>query len=196
MTFKQGLAVAVLAMLCCSDGVAAPDKAGSALSGDDNHQAWIRFHDAQIQAELDAAAARLEIKASQQSPWTEYSQAFKAVREPPSGANSPDDIKDDAAARIRRHANEISALAQKLSRLADATSKLQAVLTPDQRETLNQISRSAEREFGPAGRPPQHPLHGGEGFADRGSGQPDEGHAQFEPFGPPPGRLPPGGPAE
>lgn len=99
-----------------------------------------------VQARLDGAAARLEIRASQEPAWNAFAAAVKALFAAPPGvaarpertANQP----EDAAALLHRRAAAELARAQSLTQLADATSKLQAVFDPNQRQVLNQIVRT------------------------------------------------------
>ncbi len=93
---------------------------------------------ARVQARLQRMAERLQIDASQQAAWAAYAQTveslFAAARpKPPADA--------DAAALLRFRAERASAHAQKLSQLAEATATLQQVLTPEQRQTLDQMMR-------------------------------------------------------
>jgi len=89
---------------------------------------------------LDRQAAMLEIKASQQSAWDAYAAA-KLELMTGFGAKplSPD---ADAATVARRRAERAEAAAQSLGKLADATAKLQATLTGEQREVLDRMTRS------------------------------------------------------
>lgn len=88
-----------------------------------------------IKARLDKLAARLEIKASQQAVWEEYSKSVESLAERIS--KKPND-EADAATISRYRADRVSELAKKLSVIADATAKLQKVLTEDQRKILTQ----------------------------------------------------------
>lgn len=98
-----------------------------------------------VQARLDSAAARLEIRASQEPAWNAFAAGVKALFAAPPGAGRPPERAaqqpEDAATRLHRRATAELARAQNLARLADATSKLQAVLDPNQREVLDQIVR-------------------------------------------------------
>ncbi len=96
-------------------------------------EAWVKKH-------IDREAALLEIKASQQSVWEAYAAAkldlaksFGAMMQPGQGSDL------DAAAAAHRRADRAADIAQKLAKLADATEKLQAVLSEDQRKVLNRI---------------------------------------------------------
>jgi hypothetical protein len=96
-------------------------------------QAWVKNH-------IDKEAARLEIKASQQSLWEAYAAAKLDLIDSFGPGMKPSDTDDlDAATVAHKHAEHAAEIAQKLSKLADATDKLQAVLSEDQRKVLNQI---------------------------------------------------------
>ena len=51
----------------------------------------------------------------------------------------------DAASIVRFRADMVAARAKKLGQVADATVKLQAALTPEQRKTFDQIVRHSHR---------------------------------------------------
>jgi hypothetical protein len=95
-----------------------------------------------IQKRLDDTASRLEIKASQQAAWQTYASASKALAE--RGAMRPrvatPDTRD-AATLARERADNATAVAQKLTTLADATATLQATLSPEQQKVFNEIAR-------------------------------------------------------
>lgn len=93
-----------------------------------------------MQARLDKAAERLEIKASQQSAWDEYAKAVIAMADQ---KGKQPDRDADAATVARYRAEMLSELSTKMNNISDATAKLQAVLTDDQRKTFNLIARNA-----------------------------------------------------
>jgi hypothetical protein len=95
-----------------------------------------RMHE-HMQARLDKLADRLEIKPSQQAAWEEFSKAVETLTE--GGAKKPDDGAD-AAAIARYRAERATEFARKLTAIADATAKLQTVLTEDQKKILNRVS--------------------------------------------------------
>jgi hypothetical protein len=100
---------------------------------------------AMVQARLDEAAARLEIRASQEPAWNTFTAAVKAYfAAQPGEAGRPAraaDRQEDAAALLHRLATADLSRAQNLQRLADATTRLQAALDPNQREVLNEVVR-------------------------------------------------------
>ena len=90
--------------------------------------------------QMDKEAAWLEINASQQTAWEAYAAAnlelLRAL-----GDRKPLPPNIDAASAIRQHAEHAATFAQSLSKLADATDKLQAVLNENQRKVLDRIVR-------------------------------------------------------
>lgn len=144
--------LAALLMVVCGASVTLVQAASGNDKAADSAQAarhadWDQQRNAMLQARLDRAAERLEIKASQQAVWNDYVTAVKTLAQ---RSDTSRDAASDAATLARRRADMATDTAQKLTRVADATGKLQAVLTADQRETLNEITR-AERggAFGP-----------------------------------------------
>jgi hypothetical protein len=115
-------------------------------------------HQAMIQHHLDAAAARLEIKASQQSAWQAYAAAVKDLAA--EGMPPRPDADADAATIARQRAERASAFARKLGVIADATAKLQAVLTPEQKSVLTELTRNAGMHRPMMGGK-MHGMHGG-----------------------------------
>jgi hypothetical protein len=96
-----------------------------------------RMHE-HMKARLDKLAGRLEIKSSQQAVWEEYAKSVEMLAE--RNMKKPGDDAD-AAAISRYRADRATEFARKLTRIADATAKLQTALTEDQRKVLNQASR-------------------------------------------------------
>jgi hypothetical protein len=90
-----------------------------------------------MKARLNKLAARLEIKASQQTAWEEFAKSVELLAD--RNVKKPgDDV--DAATISRYRAEMATELANKLTRIADATGKLQTSLTEDQRKILNQAA--------------------------------------------------------
>ncbi len=107
------------------------------------------------QAHLDRMANRLEIKASQQDAWQAY---VKVHQEMFDGSMKPAPKDADATTIARHRADMAAKMAQKLALHADATAKLQSVLTPEQAKTLADMTRQ-----------PMGGRHGGKGgFGQRG----------------------------
>jgi hypothetical protein len=117
-----------------------------------------------LKARLARMASRLEIKASQQGAWAEYTKARESLV-----ANRPARPASDAdAATIARTRADFAAdMARKLAVISDATAKLQAVLAPEQRKVLDEMAR----RFGQRG---HHGVHGGRGERG-GRGGPEAG---------------------
>jgi LTXXQ motif family protein len=90
-----------------------------------------------MKSRLDKLAERLEIKASQQAVWEEYAKSVGVLAEP--SVKRPNEDAD-ASTISRYRADKATEFAKKLTRVADATAKLQAALTEDQRKILNQVS--------------------------------------------------------
>lgn len=120
-------------------------------------QEWTKQRQEWMRARLDRAANRLEIKSSQQEAW----QAFvKVVEQPVDLPARKADAAWDAAAMSRWHADMSAARAKKAVQVADATAKLQEVLTPEQRKTLDQlVQRMGHRGH-------RHMMRGGDWMGD------------------------------
>lgn len=109
-----------------------------------------------MKARLDKLAARLEIKSSQQAAWDDFSRSVETLAE--RHAKEPKDDAD-AAAILHYHAERAAEFAKKLTVIADASAKLETVLTDDQKKTFDQASRSFLHEhhgwhphnYGPGG---------------------------------------------
>jgi LTXXQ motif family protein len=134
--------------------------AWAAAPSADAHQDWAKHRQEWIKHRLDHLADRLEIKASQQAAWQAYTKTIESIVGQP--LKKPEGMLD-AAGMTRMRADRAAAGAQKLAQVADATAKLQEVLTPEQRVTLNQaVARAGQRFHGR--------FHGGE----HGQGQQGE----------------------
>ena len=99
---------------------------------------WAQHRQEWVRAKLDRDANRLEIKASQQTAWQSYASARMAFADRSMVRPAPD---ADAAAIAKLRADRAAEAARKLATLADATAKLESVLSPEQRKTLDQIAR-------------------------------------------------------
>ncbi len=155
---------------------------------------------ARVQARLDQAAARLEIRASQEPAWNAFAAAVKAYfGAQPGAAAGPGraanqqtaNQQEDAAALLHRLAAADLTRAQNLQKVADATTRLQAALDPNQREVLNQVVRmQLRRRPGGFGFPQRRVIFRGPGL---GFGPPAAGRQfVYRSFGP--GRAPGPGP--
>lgn len=94
-----------------------------------------------IQAALDQAAARLQIRASQEPEWRNFASAFEAMNRLGALAATANNT-ENAAELLHLRAETAMRRAQGLETLADAASKLQSTLDPDQREVFAQIVRA------------------------------------------------------
>src|ERR1019366_4696473 len=97
-----------------------------------------------LQAGLDEAAARLQIRASQEPEWKDFAAALKAMAataaQPGVLAGAASE-KGNGAALLQLSAERTMSRAQALEKLATAASKLQNVLDPNQREVFEEIVR-------------------------------------------------------
>jgi hypothetical protein len=91
-----------------------------------------------MKVRLDRLAERLEIKSSQQAVWEEFAKSVEMLAD--RNAKKPNDDAD-AATISRYRAEKATEFANKLTKIADATAKLQTALSEDQRKILNQTAR-------------------------------------------------------
>ncbi len=100
-----------------------------------------------VRIRLDELAARLEIKASQEPAWQAFVASFRSLLAPgrQDGARGGRPADLDAAALARDNAERAAQHAQLLGRVAEATAKLQSVLSEDQRQVLNEAARRFAR---------------------------------------------------
>jgi hypothetical protein len=136
LQFKLGiLAILVIGVVLIStfNSVAMAD---SAVHYDQKQMSSEKMHE-HMKARLDKLATRLEIKASQQTAWEEFAKSVEVLTD--RNVKKPgDDV--DAATVARYRAERATEFANKLTKIADATSKLQTSLTEDQRKILNQAA--------------------------------------------------------
>ncbi|MGA8864074.1 MAG: Spy/CpxP family protein refolding chaperone [Gallionella sp.] len=90
-----------------------------------------------MKTRMDRLAQRLEIKASQQAVWEDFAKSIETL--PDNVAKKPGDDAD-AATIARYHADRAAEMAGKMNKIADATAKLEAALTPDQRKVIDQTA--------------------------------------------------------
>jgi hypothetical protein len=102
---------------------------------------------------LARMADRLEIKPSQMKAWKDFSATFAAL--PDSEMHRPP-RDGDAAQLLQYRAERARGMSEKLTMLAQAASALQAVLSPEQKEVLNEIVRSRMLERGHFGQRDGH----------------------------------------
>ncbi|MGO9445525.1 MAG: Spy/CpxP family protein refolding chaperone [Thiobacillaceae bacterium] len=91
-----------------------------------------------LSARLDRMADRLEISASQQGAWGAYRAVVIGLADGSPPTRPAADA--DAAALLRYRAERAGEMAQTLAKLADATSTLQAALSPEQRAVLDEMT--------------------------------------------------------
>jgi hypothetical protein len=108
--------------------------AASAENYGQNQMRQEKMHD-HMKARLDKLAERLEIKASQQAVWEEFAKSVEMLAD--RNTKKPNDDAD-AATISRYRAERATEFANRLSKIADATAKLQAALSEDQRKILDQ----------------------------------------------------------
>jgi len=132
------LGIALLPLLFASEPAYAQDhwqQGEHSTSGDGhNSQAWAKQR-------IEKEASILEIKPSQQAAWEEYAAVkLEFASAFAKGAHNIQDIESlDASVLLRQRADHLTEAAKNLSRLADATEKLQAVLSPEQRTVLKRL---------------------------------------------------------
>ena len=107
-------------------------------------------------------ASRLEIKASQQAAWGDYVKARESMFANPPVRPARD---ADAATIARARADFAADMARRLAVVSDATAKLQAVLTPEQRKVFDEMARRSGRHG-----------HRGDRGGDRGGERGHGGH--------------------
>lgn len=90
-----------------------------------------------VKKQMDKEAAWLEIKASQQGAWDKFAAANIALAS--TMGERKTSLDADTIPAIRQHAQQAAAISQGLTNLADATEKLQSVLSEDQRRVLDRI---------------------------------------------------------
>jgi len=141
----------------------------------DGAQQWAQRRQEWIHAKLERDANRLEIKASQQSAWQDYAKARSALAERSFKRPAPD---ADAATIAKARADGAADGARKLAVLADATAKLQAVLSPEQRKTLDQIAHRGHRHHRHGHRAWDHERRGLEGDGQQNASEPQPNNEQ------------------
>ena len=161
-TIRRTLGAATATLMLCASSFAL-----AAMDPDMDHEHGGPMHcEPSMHNRLDEAANRLEIKASQQKAWQAYTKSLEAMAAHPDKHPAED---ADAATIARFHADIASQMAAKLQKVADATAKLQAALTPEQRKTFDQMAR----HFGHHGEHSmQHREHGDQDHSEHG----DDGH--------------------
>jgi hypothetical protein len=153
-------------------------------AGPDGHAVEKHFSH-HLDGQLNQLGTRLEIKASQETAWQAFRSAFTELLTPsgkPGEHGKADLASGDAATLAKQHADHAADHAQKLAKVADATAKLEAALTPEQRLVLDEAARHFIQR--------QH-ARGGFGMAHSGTDDHCEGAG-----GPPPHGGPHGEPGD
>ena len=91
-----------------------------------------------IEARLEKLKTHLAITSKQQAAWDEFA---KAVAVSPAKDMKRPAEDSDAATLVRFKADMATKMADKLKHIADATEKLQSVLSADQQKKLNEVAR-------------------------------------------------------
>ncbi len=134
----KGLLATIAIGVVVSASLSSVSRADPGMQGDSSGQVKAAAMHDRIQHRLEQLSQRLEIKASQQSVWEEYARSVSMLED--RNWKRPD--KDaDAAAIAHFRADRATVLAKELTVIAEATDKLQKVLTEDQRKIFNQVSR-------------------------------------------------------
>ncbi len=135
ITFAAALlCIAMPALAVMDDNDHHPAKDGSAHQDHHNFEQHLKYR-------LNKLSNRLEIKASQEAAWEEYAKSVEALAE--HHEKKPEE-NADAATISRERADRATEFAQKLTKIADSTSKLQTVLTEDQQKVFNQVTRHSQ----------------------------------------------------
>ncbi len=93
-----------------------------------------------LKARLERLENRLEIKPSQQAAWGDFQESVERL--PLRKIERPG--KDaDAAAIARFRAERAKVMAERFSKIAETTAKLESVLTEDQRKIFDEASRKS-----------------------------------------------------
>lgn len=115
---------------------------------------WARHRQEWMKKRLEKAAEHLGIQPSQQEAWQAYVNAIES----PIGngdAGKPADRPTDAAGIARLRADFAAAHAARMMNIANATARLQDVLTPEQQKKFNRMVAHAHRP-GPRHAPDGH----------------------------------------
>lgn len=155
------------------NGARADDMTAATTASQHPENTWQARRAQWQQARAERDANRLELKASQQAAWADYLKARQALHE--GGAMGNTAAAEDAAAWAHQEADRAMRHAEKLRALAEATSRLQGVLTPEQQKVLTQIVRQHHRHHGHWHRHGHHRHHhhghGGWGMSAPARGQ-------------------------
>jgi hypothetical protein len=126
------------------------------MSEADREQMRVHFQE-RMNERLDRMGERLAIKPSQQDAWAEFRKTVQTMFQ---GRPERPQRDADAATLMRFRADMASQMASAMASLADATARLQQVLEPEQRKTLDEIARRFGRRGPHAGGPRHHGMSG------------------------------------
>lgn len=130
---------------------------------------WARHRQEWMKKRLEKAAEHLGIQSSQQEAWQAYVNAIES----PVGNAGHDgkrvDQPTDAAGIARRRADFAAAHAAKMMNIANATVRLQDVLTPEQRQKFDRMVAHVHRSG------PRHAQDGHDGRDDHLPPPPHDG---------------------
>jgi Spy/CpxP family protein refolding chaperone len=109
-----------------------------------DHADATQHHAAMMQKMEEHAAKRLNLTTDQQAAWHEYTGTLESAMADMHASMHKEmgEHKDfDAATAAHMHADRAAAMAQRMSKIADATDKFEKVLNPDQKKTFNEMAR-------------------------------------------------------
>lgn len=156
--FTRHLAAAAVAVAIVAGAGSAALAAADATPMPPAAAEWAKHRQEWIGERLDHVANRLEIKASQQDAWQAFAKSVQALAP---GQRMPPAAAGDAAAMVRSRADAAAEKAKKLAQIADATAKLQSILTPEQRTTFDQVVRETLGHAGWRHHEHDGPMRGG-----------------------------------
>lgn len=139
-TFAAGIALTLGMQMTANAADAAPP--GPAHEAHRMEHDWARHRQEWMKKRLDKAAERLGIQPSQREAWQAYANA---VESPAGNVGKPADQPVDAAGIARRRADFAAAHAARMMNIAEATARLQDVLTPEQRQKFDRMVAHAHR---------------------------------------------------
>lgn len=145
LTMAAGIAVPATVAFGAASGAIQESQPATTGDQSDGGAAPVQQLRAATQATLDQAAARLQIRSSQDREWKDFAAAFSAWTETaaaPSVVLAPASDQGNGAALLSLSAARAMSRAQALRRLAVAAGSLQNVLDSNQRDVFAQIVRT------------------------------------------------------
>jgi hypothetical protein len=109
----------------------------------DAHADAMQHHAAMMKKMEEHAAKRLNLTAEQQPAWQEFTATLESTMADMRAMHKQmGEHKDmDAAAMAHMRADHAATMAQRLSKIADATDKFEKVLNPEQKKTFDEMAR-------------------------------------------------------